>query len=174
MRARAATATALAGAEQTSTLKTNSADTGIIISGAGVGVNNAGNDGVGEVGTVYVTNTTSAADSDTAILSGTLSIVGSDGVTHAITLGTANSTDTLTNLAATINSADYGVTATYNATVGTDGADIVLTSADSKSYRFPNQPGCSGSRSRHGSISHRHAVTHRAHRIPPLWPQSRA
>jgi flagellin len=127
----AATATAVAGTEQTSTLKSSSADTGIIISGAGVGANNPGTNGVGEVGTVSVTNTTSAADSDTAILSGTLSILGSDGVTNAITLGTANSTDTLSNLAATINSADYGVTATYNATVGADGADIVLTSADS-------------------------------------------
>ena len=127
----AATATAVAGTQQTTTLKTSSADTGIIISGTGVGVNNAGANGVGEVGTVGVTNTTSAADSDTAILSGTLSIVGFDGVTHAITLGTANSTDTLSNLAATINSAGYGVTATYNATVGTNGADVVLTSADS-------------------------------------------
>jgi flagellin len=128
----AATATAVAGTQQTSTLKTTSADTGIIISGTGVGVNNAGNNGVGEVGTITVTNTTNIADSDAATLSGTLSIVGSDGTTHAITLGTANSTDTLTNLAATINSAGYGVTATYNAQVGaTNSANIVLTSADS-------------------------------------------
>jgi flagellin len=46
-------------------------------------------------------------------------------------LGVANSTDTLSDLAATINAAGYGVTATYNATVGVDNANIVLTSADS-------------------------------------------
>ena len=58
--------------------------------------------------------------------------MGSDGTSHTITLGTANSTDTLANLAATINAAGYGITATYNATTSVaDTANIVFTSASS-------------------------------------------
>jgi len=127
----AATATAVAGNYQTPTLKSNATDTGIIISGQGVGVNGTGNNGTGEVGTLTVTNNTSAPDAAGAVLAGTLSIVGSNGQTHAITLGTANSTDTLANLASTINSEGWGVTATYNATTAVaDTSNIVFTSAN--------------------------------------------
>jgi flagellin len=80
-------------------------DTGIIISGAGVGT---GTNGAGEVGTLTV-----GAAADT-LTSGTVTITGSNGAGHNITLGTANSTDTLANLASTINAAGYGVTATVN------------------------------------------------------------
>jgi len=80
-------------------------DTGIIISGVGVG---AGTNGAGEVGTL-----TMGAAAYT-LSSGTLSITGSDGKTHNLTLGLANSTDTLANLASTVNAANYGVTAAVN------------------------------------------------------------
>jgi len=91
-------------------------NTGIEISGVGVGT---GTNGAGEIGTLTVAN-----DSDT--LGGNLTIVGPDGKSHAIVLGTANSTDTLTNLAATINTANLGVQASYNAT----NHNLVFTSAN--------------------------------------------
>jgi flagellar hook-associated protein 2 len=59
-------------------------------------------------------------------LSGTLNVVGSDGASHNISLGTANATDNLTNLASTINGAGYGVTASVNQ----DGTALTFTSAD--------------------------------------------
>ncbi|MGH9604346.1 MAG: flagellin [Terracidiphilus sp.] len=93
-------------------------DTGIIVSGTGVGT---GTNGAGEIGTL-----SAAASND--LLGGTLTIVGTDGKSHSIVLGTANSTDTLANLAATINAADYGVTASTNVgVVGGDAAGTVLT-----------------------------------------------
>jgi len=64
-----------------------------------------GTNGAGEIGTLSVNN-------DTDTLGGSLTIVGADGKSNAIVLGAANSTDTLSNLAATINSGNYGVTAT--------------------------------------------------------------
>ena len=132
----AAVASAVAADATNSALRTGANDTGIIISGAGIGVNNnsatAGyNNGVGEVGTLTVSN---SGDQ----LSGTLNVIGSDGHSHAITLGTANSTDTLANLMATINASGYGVTASINSTPttnasGTHAANtlLTLTSADS-------------------------------------------
>jgi flagellin len=60
-------------------------------------------------------------------LSGTLNIVGSDGASHNITLGTQNSTDNLVNLASTINAAGYGVTASVNQA----GTQLTFTTADS-------------------------------------------
>ena len=108
----AATSTATSADATNNALLTGSTDTGIIISGAGLGVNNnssaAGySNGAGEVGTVAVSTST-----DT--LGGTLTVVGADGASHAITLGTANSTDTLVNLESNINAANYGVTASIN------------------------------------------------------------
>jgi len=61
------------------------------------------------------------------VLAGTLTFVGADGKSHAVTLGATNSTDTLANLAATINTDAYGVTATLNPA----GTTMTLTSADS-------------------------------------------
>jgi flagellin len=92
-------------------------DTGIEISGTGLGT---GTIGAGVVGALTVT---AAADP----LAGTISIVGSDGKTHTITLGAANSTDTLAHLAATINTDDYGVTASLNGA----GTTMTLTTANS-------------------------------------------
>jgi flagellin len=81
-------------------------DTGIIISGAGVGT---GTNGAGEIGALTV-----KAGIDT--LGGTLNITGSNGKTTNLVLGTANSTDTVSNLAATINAGNYGVTASVDST----------------------------------------------------------
>jgi flagellin len=92
------------------------AETGIEISGLGLGT---GTNGAGEIGTLTVAN-----DSDT--LGGSLTIVGPDGKSHLITLGAANSTDTLANLAATINSDDIGVQASYDEA----NRNIVFTSAN--------------------------------------------
>jgi len=93
-------------------------DTGIEISANGIGSNGAGSNGVGVVGAL------SLATGDT--LGGTLSIVGSDGASHNVTLGTTNSTDTLQNLMSTINSAGYGVTASLQGQT-----QLTFTSADS-------------------------------------------
>ncbi len=90
-------------------------DTGIIISGAavGTGVN------AGEIGALTVGGT------DLDPLAGTLDVTGSDGVSHAITLGQADSTDNITNLAATINADGYGITASVA------GSTLTFTSASS-------------------------------------------
>jgi flagellin len=117
-----ATSTSASGAANAS--GGGSTDTGIIISGAGVGT---GTNGAGAVGTLTVGGTT-----DT--LGGTLAITGSNGSVHTVTLGTANSTDTLANLANTINTANYGVTASVNSSVvdgNAVGTVLTFTSADS-------------------------------------------
>jgi flagellin len=93
-------------------------DTGIVISGVGVG---SGSNTAGAIGTLSV-----GGSADT--LGGSLSITDSAGATHALALGTANSTDTLANLASTINSAGYGITAAVNtSTVNGAAAGTVLT-----------------------------------------------
>jgi flagellin len=127
----AAATTATDANLENSALKTNSTDTGIIISGTGISVNSTGTNGVGEVGKITVADSTTDTNANAATLAGTLSIVGSDGTTHSVKLGTANSTDTLANLATTINSANYGVTATYTQAAGTAAASLVFTSNDS-------------------------------------------
>ena len=99
---------AVATASASSDGKGGANDTGIMISGVGIGANGTGSNGAGAVGSL------SLASGQT--LGGTLNIVGSDGVSHNIALGTANSTDNLTNLASTINAAGYGVTASVSGT----------------------------------------------------------
>jgi flagellin len=98
----------------------SAADTGIQVSAAGIGASGADSNGAGVVGSI-------AKLSNGEVLGGSLSIVGSDGTTHNITLGTTNSTDTLANLASTINAAGYGVTAAVNSTSGA----LQFTTADS-------------------------------------------
>ena len=58
-------------------------------------------------------------------LAGSLNIIGSNGVSHTITLGQADSTDNITNLAATINADGFGVTASVV------GSTLTFTSASS-------------------------------------------
>ncbi|MGA3371011.1 MAG: flagellin [Terracidiphilus sp.] len=81
-----------------------SADTGIIVSGQGVGTGTS----AGEIGALTVGGT--PLDS----LTGALNITGTNGVSHALTLGLADSTDNITDLAATINADNYGITAAVN------------------------------------------------------------
>jgi flagellin len=95
----------------------SSADTGIIISGQGVGTGTA----AGEIGSLTVAGTKNDQ------LGGTLTVTGANGTAHTVTLGQADSTDTLTNLAATINAAGYGITASVNGT----GTALTFTSASS-------------------------------------------
>ena len=111
---------AVAAAKSANTLGGTANDTGIIISGAGVGT---GTNGAGEVGTLTV------GTSATTLTGGNLQIVGSDGRTHNLALGTTNSTDTLANLASTINASGWGVTASVNSTGYLNGnaANTVLT-----------------------------------------------
>jgi flagellin len=131
----AATAAADAANSLNAALLTGNDDTGVEISGNGVGVNSsvAGNytNGPGEVGTLTVANTGDE-------LSGSLGIVSTDGTTHTLNLGTPASTDTLANLETTINSLGYGVTASLNTTSVTNasgmhgiGTVLTLTAANS-------------------------------------------
>jgi flagellin len=110
-----------------------SADTGIIISGQGIGT---GTQGAGVIGTLEERAGQVGAGTTSNLSSGTVSITGSDGSTHNIQLGIANSTDTLANLAATINAADYGVTATLNTSGWQNGyttnSSLTFTSSNSK------------------------------------------
>jgi flagellin len=105
--AKQAGAGAVAAAEASDLGGGGASDTGIMITGAGVGVGGTGTNGVGVVGTLSV-----GTAGDT--LGGTLTIVGSDGKSHNISLGTTGSTDTLQDLMATINAAGYGVNVTIN------------------------------------------------------------
>jgi flagellin len=109
-----ASSSALDGGYVNSAALTSGTDTGIIISGRNIGVNTESTaatgvytNGVGGVGTITVSQV-----NDT--LGGTLNITDSTGKTHALLLGTANSTDTLQNLMSTINNSGWGVTASLN------------------------------------------------------------
>jgi flagellin len=93
------------------------ADTGIIISGQGVGTGAA----AGEIGSL----TTGGTVADP--LAGTLNITDSKGASHTLTLGQAETSDNITDLASTINAAGYGITATVSSNT------ITFTSASSKS-----------------------------------------
>jgi flagellin len=57
-----------------------------------------------------------------------LTVTDSNGVTHNVPLGTPGSTDNLSDLAATISGAGYGITATYSPA----NKNIVFTSESSK------------------------------------------
>jgi flagellin len=92
-----------------------SSDTGIIISGTSIGTGTTS----GQLATLTVGGT--ALDP----LAGSLTITGSDGAIHAITLGLAGSTDNINNLAATINADGYGITASVS------GTTLTFTSASS-------------------------------------------
>jgi flagellin len=125
--------TGVAGAAAADTTGGGGTDTGIIISGQGIGT---GTQGAGVIGTLEERAGQVGAGTTSNLSSGTLSITGSDGTTHNIQLGIANSTDTMANLAATINAANYGVTATLN-TSGWQGGYVTdslltLTSANAK------------------------------------------
>jgi flagellin len=109
---------AVAAAEAAQNGGGSAADTGIEITAVGIGASSSGADGTGVVGAL------SLAANQT--LGGTLNIVGSDGATHNVTLGTSQSTDTLADLASTINGAGYGITAAVNGA----GTQLTFTSSD--------------------------------------------
>ena len=97
-------------------------DTGILISGiGGVGAGTT----PGLVGTLAITGVNSVA---TDPLVGSLTVTDSNGAAHTINLGQNGTTDTLSNLANTISTAGYGITATYSAAA----KDIVFTSTSSR------------------------------------------
>jgi len=83
-------------------------ETGILITGTKVGATST----IGEIGTL--------TDSGSGTFSGTLTIGG-----KTITLGTPSSTDTLADIETTINSGNYGATASVSGSV------LTLTSTDS-------------------------------------------
>jgi flagellin len=115
--AQAGTAAVSAAGAANATTAGTASDTGIEISGTGLGT---GTIGAGVVGALSV-----AASADA--LGGTLTIVGSDGKSHSIALGAAGATDNLADLAATINTDGYGVTASLNVA----GTTMTLTSDNS-------------------------------------------
>jgi len=122
--AASAGANSASAANAANTTGGGSTDTGIIISGLGLGT---GGNSAGSVGTLTV-----GGVADT--LAGSLAVTGSNGTVHTVTLGTANSTDTLANLAATINTASYGVTAAVNTSVvGGNAVGTVLTFSSANS-----------------------------------------
>ena len=81
------------------------ADTGIILSGADLGV---GSESAGELGSLQVTT---AADTLTG---GTLTVVDSSGNSHSIGLGTPGTSQTLAQLQSTVNGLDAGVYASLS------------------------------------------------------------
>jgi len=74
----------------------------------------------GTLGTVTV-------DNKVDTLSGSLSIAGTDGVAHAVTLGTANSTDTLANLANFINTNVAFAASNLSASVDSTGTILTIS-----------------------------------------------
>lgn len=98
-------------------------DTGILITGPGAGVGAGA--APGAIGTLSIAGVGGVAGDG---LSGSLTVTDASGSSHIVTLGTGGSTDTLSNLAATINGSGYGITATYSAA----SKNIVFTSQSSK------------------------------------------
>ncbi len=99
-------------------------DTGIEITGAGSGVGNGTAPGL--VGSL---TDTGAVTAGTDVLTGTLTIRGSDGSTSTINLATGNggTNYTVASLLTAINNGGYGITAS----VGANAGSLVFTSADS-------------------------------------------
>jgi flagellin len=96
----------------------NAADTGILISGPGAGVGNG--TAPGAVGTLSIAGAgTGAGD----MLSGSLTVKDSSGVSHIISLAGT----TLAGLAATITAGNYGITVTGSGTT-----TLTFTSASSQ------------------------------------------
>jgi flagellin len=101
-------------------------DTGIEITGAGAGVGNGTTPGL--VGSL---TDTAAVSAGTDVLTGTLTIKGSDGSTSTINLanGDGGNAYTVANLLTAINNGGYGITASEGA--GNDAGSLTFTSSDS-------------------------------------------
>jgi flagellin len=92
----------------------HSGDTGIEISGPGAGVGKGTTPGV--VGTLALGG--AAEDSNTDILSGTLSLKNAAGANITLQLGQNGTTDTMANLATTLTGLGFTVASTLTATTG--------------------------------------------------------
>ena len=109
-------------------------DTGIQLSGSGSGVGSGNTPG--SLGSLALPLTGAGADGD--VLSGTLAVTDSSGVTHTLNLGTLGQTDTIADLTNTINAAGYGITATYTPGGVGVAASVSFTSASSKTAIAPS------------------------------------
>jgi flagellin len=101
----------------------HSTDTGIEINGPGAGVGSGATPGA--VGTLAIAGGT---DSETDLLSGTLSLKNAAGANITLTLGQAGTTDNMVDLAATL--AGDGFTVANNLTAGATG-NLVITTQNS-------------------------------------------
>ena len=111
-----------------------STDTGIQLSGPGAGVG-SGN-APGSLGSLALPVAGAGHDAD--VLSGTLAVTDSSGVTHTLNLGIVGETDTMSDLATYISGLGYGITATYTpGGVGVD-AGVSFTSESSKTAIVPS------------------------------------
>jgi flagellin len=110
-----------------------STDTGIQLSGAGAGVGSGSTPG--SLGSLALPVVGAAHDTD--VLSGTLAVTDSSGVTHTLNLGTAGETDTMSNLATYISGLGYGITATYIPGGAAVAAGVSFTSESSKTAIAP-------------------------------------
>ncbi|HEY1805393.1 MAG TPA: flagellin [Terracidiphilus sp.] len=107
-------------------------DTGIQLSGAGAGVGSGTTPG--SLGTLSLPLVGAGADLD--VLTGSLAVTDSAGVTHALVLGAGGVPNTLSALATYISGLGYGITATYTGG-GAGAANITFTSESSKAAVVP-------------------------------------
>ena len=107
-------------------------DTGIQLSGPGAGVGS----GItpGSLGTIALPLAGAGADMD--VLSGSLAVTDSSGVTHTLVLGMGGVPDTMQALANYISGLGYGITATYTGG-GAGAANITFASESSKTAVVP-------------------------------------
>ncbi len=107
-------------------------DTGILLSGTGAGVGN----GVtpGSLGSLALPIVGAGADMD--VMSGSLAVTDSSGVTHTLVLGVGGVPTTMQALANYISGLGYGITATYTGG-GAGAANIAFQSESSKAAIVP-------------------------------------
>jgi flagellin len=108
-------------------------DTGIQLSGPGAGVG-SGN-APGSLGTLALPVVGAGADGD--VLTGSLAITDSSGVTHTLVLGLAGVPNTMNALATYISGLGYGITATYTGGGAGTAATISFTSESAKTAIVP-------------------------------------
>jgi flagellin len=107
-------------------------DTGILLSGSGAGVGSGSTPG--SLGTLALPLVGAGADLD--VLSGSLAVTDSSGVTHTLVLGVGGVPTTMQALANYISGLGYGITATYTGG-GAAAANITFTSESAKTAVVP-------------------------------------
>ncbi len=108
-------------------------DTGILLSGSGAGVGSGSTPG--SLGTLALPLVGAGADMD--VLSGSLAVTDSSGVTHTLVLGVGGVPTTMSALANYISGLGYGITATYTGGAAAVDASISFTSESSKTAVVP-------------------------------------